>query len=77
MASSLVTESNQPPISPEFWDYTAFVKINGLSLSFLYPIFLILFIFPTGRFLTRRWRWAGWIGFAFCSRGAAGGHLLR
>ena len=64
MASSLVTESDKP-ISPDFWDYAAFVIINGLSLSFLYPIFLIFFIFPTGRFLTRRWRWAGWIGVLF------------
>jgi hypothetical protein len=64
MTSSLVTESN-PPISPDFWDYAAIVIINGLSLSFLYPIFLILFIFPTGRFLTRRWRWAAWIGVLF------------
>jgi len=65
MAASLVTEANQPPISPDFWDYAAFVMINGLSLSFLYPIFLTLFIFPTGRFLTRRWRWAGWMGVLF------------
>ena len=62
VASSLVAESDQPPISPDFWDYIAVVIFNTLAESILYPVFLILFIFPTGRFLTQRWAWAGWVG---------------
>ncbi len=62
--TSPVVESGQP-IAPTFWDYTAIVINQGIGLTLLYPAFLILFIFPTGRFLTRRWSWAGWLGAFF------------
>lgn len=60
--ASRVVESG-PPIEPGFWDYAAIWFSLGLSsLSFFYPYLLLLYLFPTGRFLNRRWRWAGWFG---------------
>ncbi len=64
-ATSPVAEAIQPLLSPNFWDYTAVVVFNVVSNVLLYPVLLILFIFPTGRFLTRRWTWAGWVAGVF------------
>ncbi len=33
----------------------------GWFVALLIPLFLLLFLFPTGRFLTRRWSWGGWL----------------
>ncbi len=51
------------PESPSFSDYFAIVLDNwvGLNLIF-YPLVLIPFMFPTGRFFTRRQAWVGWVG---------------
>ena len=49
------------PGFPGFWDYAAVVIVDGLSGSILFAVFLLLYVFPTGRFLTRRWVWAGWV----------------
>ena len=34
---------------------------TSFFVFFLIPVPLLQFIFPTGRFLTRRWSWAGWL----------------
>lgn len=62
---SHVAEASQPPVSPGAWDLTAIVVFNVVSNLIVYPVLLILFTFPTGRFLTRRWRWAGWLATVF------------
>ena len=51
------------PEFPSFLDLFAIVLDNwvGLNLIF-YPLVLIPFIFPTGRFFTRRQVWVGWVG---------------
>jgi len=60
--ASMLVESG-PPVNPAFWDYAAIWFSLGLSsLGFFYPYLLLLYLFPTGRFLNRRWRWAGWYG---------------
>lgn len=44
------------------WDNLAIVWLNtGWWFALIVPLFLLLYIFPTGRFLTRRWSWAGWL----------------
>ena len=53
---------HERPSSPDGWDIAALVWQNtGYWVGFLIPLFLLLFLFPTGRFLTRRWSWAGWV----------------
>lgn len=65
-ASATVTAIDPTsPDFPNFWDYVAIVIVDGLSGSILLAVFLLLFLFPTGRFLTRRWAWAGWISAVF------------
>ena len=51
------------PASPEFpdaWDLAAIFILYGISLALFHAVFLLLYVFPTGVFLTRRWSWAGW-----------------
>ncbi len=38
------------------------LTFEGVSwMFFIFPILLVPFLFPTGRFLSPRWRWAGWL----------------
>ena len=38
--------------------------VNSGFFIFSVAAFLVLYIFPTGRFLSRRWSWAGWLAAA-------------
>lgn len=50
------------PDPPELLDYLALYWDNiGMWVTFVIPVFLILFWFPTGQFISRRWVWAGWV----------------
>lgn len=49
-----------PPSSPVFWDYVAIFLSNTMWLAIFFPLFLLLFVFPTGHFMNHRWRWARW-----------------
>lgn len=60
-ATSLAVESDQPLFSLDLWNYLAVVIFTTLVEVALYPVLLILFIFPNGQYLTRRWAWAGWL----------------
>lgn len=40
---------------------------SGYFVGFFVPVFLFFYLFPTGRFLTRRWAWAGCLGAALTS----------
>ena len=54
---------SEAPTDPTFWNLVALVHGNALTLATLfYPLLLLLYVFPTGRFLTRSWTWAGWFG---------------
>ena len=47
--------------SPDPWA-RVIVVVASVSIAFLFfPLFLILHLFPTGEFVSRRWRWAGWL----------------
>jgi hypothetical protein len=51
-----------PPNPVSSWDVLAIIWNNtGYFIGLIIPLFLFFYIFPTGRFLTRRWSWAGWI----------------
>ena len=58
-----------PPESPGFLVYLAVVTQNALAPMMLYAVFLLLFLFPTGHFMTPRWKWAWawWGGGSFFS----------
>lgn len=51
----------EPPPDPTMFDALAVVWFQaGYQLGLFIPIGLLLHIFPTGKFLTPRWVWAGW-----------------
>ncbi len=55
-----------PPDDPRFVDYLALIVDISLGLNYLiYPLLLIPFLLPTGRFLTKWWSWPGWLGALF------------
>lgn len=50
-----------PPPEPTAWDVAAVIWLNtGFFFALVIPLALLLYLFPTGRFLSRRWVWAGW-----------------
>jgi hypothetical protein len=53
----------EAPTDPTVWTYMALVVQNALVVATIfYPLLLLFYVFPTGRFFTRRWAWAGWFG---------------
>jgi hypothetical protein len=54
-------DESVPPNPVGVWDVLAIAWGNaGYFVAFLIPLLLLFYIFPTGRFLKRRWSWAGW-----------------
>jgi hypothetical protein len=49
------------PEPPTFGDVLALAMVNSGFFLFSVAAVLVVHIFPTGRFLTRRWSWAGWM----------------
>lgn len=56
-----------PPESPGFLEYFAAIVQNAVAPAMLYAVFLLLYLFPTGHFMTPRWKWvwAWWVGATF------------
>ncbi|MET0566892.1 MAG: hypothetical protein ABW021_10665 [Acidimicrobiia bacterium] len=52
------------PEPPSFGDVLALAMVNSGFFIFSVAAFLVFYIFPTGRFLSRRWSWAGWLAAA-------------
>jgi hypothetical protein len=52
------------PEPPSFGEVLALAMVNSGFFIFAVAAFLVLYIFPTGRFLSRRWSWAGWLAAA-------------
>ncbi len=50
-----------PPQEVTFWLALGVSYIEFSWVLFIFPVLLMLYVFPTGRFLTPRWQWAGWL----------------
>lgn len=48
-----------PTLGPLAFAAIAYSNVSWLLL--IYPVFHLLLVFPTGRLLSRRWRWAAWV----------------
>ena len=51
----------EPPAEPTVLLGIALLLVGGSWMAFVFPILLVLFLFPSGSFLTPRWRWAAWL----------------
>ena len=62
-ATATLIPLEAPPTNPAVWTYMALVVQNALVVATVfYPLLLLFYVFPTGRFFTRRWAPAGWFG---------------
>lgn len=53
-------DGSVPPAQPSMWYVMALLwDDSGYFVGLFVPVFLFFYLFPTGRFLTRRWAWAG------------------
>ncbi|MDX1468266.1 MAG: histidine kinase [Acidimicrobiia bacterium] len=64
LTGASIAQLGEPSIPPDpvtIWDALAIVFQNtGYFILLIIPLLLFFYVFPTGRFLTPRWRWAGW-----------------
>lgn len=66
-----------PPADPTFWDYLFIWVMSSTGSAFvIYPITLLIYLFPTGKFLSKRWSWAFWLPAALISLIAIGAAIV-
>lgn len=59
---AFIGEYQGPPSPVRAWDVLNIMFGNvGYFIGLLVPLILFFYLFPDGRFLTRRWSWAGWV----------------
>ena len=62
VAASSLGNGLANPAEPTVLEYLGLMVGTAGALLMFYPFILMLYIFPTGRFLSRGWSWTGWYG---------------
>ncbi len=61
VAETYVNPTAGPPPNLDFWDYLFIWLGIPAGLVAVHSLILILFLFPTGRLISRMWSWAIWL----------------
>ena len=64
---SLYGVEHGPPVQSNFWDFLLIWVAGAAGLVLFYSLVLLVYVFPTGRLLSKRWSWVVWIPVAFTS----------